>query len=182
MNQYNSFPSLNSDRFIFRKISKNDVNEIFFLRSDPASNMFIERELQKDISEAAVWIDNLIPQINENTCYHWVITSETSNTMMGSICLWNFSEDRKTAELGYDLLPAFRKQGVMNEAVGKIISFAFGSIHLDAIEAFTHQNNHPSIQLLDRNKFRLQKERTDPGFPDNLIFRIEKRDYRVMMG
>ena len=33
----------------------------------------------------------------------WGITRKESNDLIGTICLWNFSADKKTAEVGYDL-------------------------------------------------------------------------------
>ena len=37
--------------------------------------------------------------------------------MIGSICLWNFTDNQKSAEIGYDLSPKYQRKGIMNEIV-----------------------------------------------------------------
>ena len=64
--------------------------------------------------------------------------------------MWNFSSDRKTAELGYDLLPEFFNKGIMSEALQQVILFGQETLKLNTIEAYTHQDNSNSIKLLEK--------------------------------
>jgi len=61
-----------------------------------------------------------------------------------TICLWNFSSKKNVAELGYELDPALQGEGIMSEALKKIIEFGFQEIELKKIEAYTHKNNDNS--------------------------------------
>ena len=76
-----------------------------------------------------------------------------SPNLIGVVCLWNFTEDLRTAELGYELMPAFQKQGFMQEAISSVLHYGFEQIFLDNIEAFTHKKNKNSIKLLKKNGF-----------------------------
>ncbi|MFT5915665.1 MAG: ribosomal-protein-alanine N-acetyltransferase [Bacteroidia bacterium] len=96
--------------------------------------------------------------------------------MIGSICLWNFSEDRKIAETGYDLSPKFQGRGLMSEALKAILEFGFQNLNLDLIEAYTQKNNESSRKMLEKNMFKLAMNRKDEENSANLIYELQKAD------
>ena len=57
--------------------------------------------------------------------FTWGIVLKNESKIIGSICLWNFSTDKKEAEVGYDLHPKNHRQGIMNEALGRVLSIRF---------------------------------------------------------
>jgi ribosomal-protein-alanine N-acetyltransferase len=91
--------------------------------------------------------------------------------------LWNFSENKKRAEVGYDLNPIYQRKGIMNEALKQIIEFGFVDLNLDKIEAFTHAENENSLKLLEKNGFYIDENRKDEDNLNNLIFVIKKTRY-----
>ena len=93
--------------------------------------------------------------------------------MIGSICLWNFSEDRKTAEVGYDLSPTFQKQGMMDESMKKVLNFGIEEEGFVRFEAHTHYQNIGSIKLLERNGFTFLSRSQDPEFAHNAIYELK---------
>ena len=93
--------------------------------------------------------------------------------MIGTVCLWNFSEDKRYAEIGYELLPTYFGNGYMDETIKEVVKFGFETIELQTIEAFTHYGNASSIKLLEKNKFILQEKRRDEGFPNNRIYSLK---------
>ncbi len=109
-----------------------------------------------------------------NQSYYWVITEQPNPQMIGSICLWNFSEDRKYAEVGYDLSPQFQGKGMMTEALQSVLNFGFQHLHLHSIEAFTHHQNENSKKLLKINGFQLIKGKKDEDNLDNIIYEIKR--------
>ena len=92
--------------------------------------------------------------------------------MIGSISLWNFSADRKTAEVGYDLSPGFQGRGFMAEALAAILDFGFQQLSLDRVEAYTQWNNESSVKLLKNREFVLVEGITDEDNEDNRVVRI----------
>ena len=94
--------------------------------------------------------------------------------MIGNICLWNLSEDCKTAELGYDLIPEYQGEGIMDEAVKAVLHFGFNQLKLELVEAFTSKQNESSKKLLLRNQFVWNASRKDPENDDNIIYELHK--------
>jgi len=165
-----------SERLIFRKLTLEDAPEIYFLRSDNAVNKFIKRNKPKRIEDARQFILDRNRDIEEGKLYYWAISIKNTTKLIGSICLWNLSEDGTTAEIGYDLHPTFQKMGYMSEAMKAVMDYGFSVLKLTTIEAFTHRNNRASTKLLESHHFILDLNRVDDGFPDNIIFTCGIKD------
>jgi len=98
---------------------------------------------------------------------------EDVGELLGSICLWQFSEDRKTAEVGYDFRHELHGKGLMSEAMKAVLDYGFNVLKLNQIEVFTSFKNKSSIAFLERFNFELNEERKDDGNEDNLIFELK---------
>ena len=171
------YSELTTERLVLRKLETIDSNLIFTLRSSKEVTKYIARPLCSDLEEAKIFIKDRIDDIDNNISIVWTIRLKDSLIPTGTICLWNFSKDKKTAEVGYDMLPEFQNNGYMIEALKRVLIFGFKELNLNTIEAYTSKHNKRSISLLEKNHFILQKERKDKGFPDNIIFtraRIKK--------
>ena len=168
------FPLLNTARLHLRRLNLEDAEQVLFLRSDKVVNEFIKRQTPTKIQDAIDFVDKIQLGYIKRETVNWVITVKNNPEMIGSICLWNFSADRKTAEVGYDLYPSFQNKGIMTEALREVLHFGFHNLNLENIVAFTHRANENSKKLLIKNGFMLQKEETDPDNEDNIIFSISK--------
>lgn len=171
-----TFPKINTERLILRKIEESDCDDILFLRSDETINKFIHRpenRKTKNVSDAILHIQKLDKQNKENKSFTWGITLKNNSKIIGSICLWNFSKDYKTAEVGYDLKPTFQRKGIMSEALNGVINFGFNNLNLNDIEAFTHFENENSKMLLEKNGFNIVEGRKDDDNLSNVIYEIK---------
>ena len=115
-----SFPFLATDRLDLRRMMENDVHDILALRNDDKVNRFIDRPKQLNIEEAANFIDYIKLGSEEGKWIYWAISQKDSSKLIGTICLWNFSNDHTITELGYELLPQYQGQGYMNEAIAAL--------------------------------------------------------------
>lgn len=171
---FNPFPSLKSERLVFRRMNENDVKQVFFLRSDPEVNSFVERPAPKNLDEALAFIKKINKGINSGQYIYWTITLQGNNSMIGSICLWNFSEDASCGEVGYDLHPDYQGKGYMNEALREILNYGFNQLNLARIEAFTHHKNAPSLKLLEKNGFQLVEGKMDEHNENNVVYQLNR--------
>ena len=172
--KYANLKTPETKRLAFKYTDLEDAALVFALRSSPIVRKYIMQPLAKKEEEAITHINKLIYNLNENIAIAWTLIDKTSIEKIGSICLWNFSEDKKTAEVGYDLLPDYFNKGYMSEALEAVIHFGFNKFNLNTIEAFTHIENEPSKKVLEKNGFMFQPERKDEGFPKNVIYTLEK--------
>jgi ribosomal-protein-alanine N-acetyltransferase len=167
-----SFPQFRTGRLLIRKLSPGDRNTIFRLRSDEQVNRFLERPIQKKVEEADAFIEKIIKGIEEYHWFYWTICLHNKPMPAGTICLWNFSADKKTAEIGYELLPEFQGRGIMREAIHPVMNYAFCEIGLHKLEAFSHKDNLPSVRLLEKIRFMIESGRVDPKNKDHIIYSL----------
>lgn len=153
------FPELATARLTLRQLVETDDKNIFLLRSDERVNKFIDRPKAISIESAQAFIYNINDGIANDKWFYWAICLKDDIDLVGTICLWNFSKDRSTAEIGYELFPKFQGRGIMNEALKAVIEFAIEKLKLKKIIAFTHKENESSTKLLMKNNFRLVPNR-----------------------
>ena len=163
-----------TERLVLRTITELDSHDILEIRSNPEINQFLQRNPPKNSLDALEFILNIQRKSANKQMVFFGISLKNPSKLIGSICLWKFSEDGKTAELGYELLPNFHRKGLMTEALNFMVDYGFKDLALNQIEAFTQNQNFGSIQLLQKSKFILNEARQDEKFPENLIFELKK--------
>jgi [ribosomal protein S5]-alanine N-acetyltransferase len=161
---FTPFPILITERLALRQLVISDEQEIFILRSDSKINKYLDRQISNTIEDARNFINKVNENINKNDSLYWAITLGDKNILIGTICLFGFSDENSKCEIGYELLTNFQGQGIMKEAAEKVIDYAFNTIKVQEIEAFLHRDNQSSIKLLDRFSFRNSNEpdKTNP--------------------
>lgn len=167
------FPEITTVRLLLRQTTKNDANEILFLRSNKQVNKFIKREAPKDLKDAEAFLNKISKSLEKGEVIYWGIYLQNVPKLIGTICLWNFSTETKKAEIGYDLHPDFQGLGFMSEALKAVLDYGFNNLQLDTIEAFTHFKNENSIKLLEKNSFKIVPNKTDLDNINNIILRIK---------
>ncbi len=166
-------PEIKTERLILRRLKESDWEMISYLRSDKEVNKLVKRPSAETKVKALEFITKTNQDVDNQNLYYWTITEKNNDQMIGSICLWNFSEDRNTAEVGYDLSPKFQRKGIMDESLKRILDFGFKSLKLALIEAYTHKMNEHSKNLLERNSFKLVAGKKDEDNHDNIIYEIK---------
>lgn len=164
---------LETERLALKEIYENHVEDILKIRSNEVINRFVKRNSPKNNYDALQFILTIKERTRNNQTYYWGISLKDHPNLIGTICLWNFSEDRKTAEVGYEMLPDYHGQGLMSEALKAVLNYGFNELRLQEILAFTNRFNENSKKLLLRHGFVLEEDRKDEGFPDNLVFSLK---------
>ena len=165
---FKPFPFLKTERLTLRQLVSSDANEIFALRSDGNVNKYLNRKPSKSIDDAQTFIQTINENIQRNDSIYWAITFSGADKLIGTICLFDLSDDNFKAEIGYELLPGFQGKGIMQEATSKVIDFGIQHIGLNSIEAYTHFENQSSTRLLE--KFNFKKHSVDGN--NLMIFKL----------
>jgi ribosomal-protein-alanine N-acetyltransferase len=145
-------PILKTERLTLRPLQLSDDHQIFALRSNESVNRYLGRKPSASIDDARKFIQAIV----ENQSFYWAITLDGADELIGTICLYNLSNDHQSAEIGYELLPKFQGRGIMQEALAAVIDFAFQYLNLNLLEAYTHYENQSSSRLLEKLDFKRQ--------------------------
>jgi [ribosomal protein S5]-alanine N-acetyltransferase len=150
---FSPFPTLETAHLVLRQVAKEDVKELFFLRSDKDVLTYLDKDPARSIEEVAKFIEGLHELEKDHKAINWAITLKEEPKMIGTICLWNIVPAHYRAEIGYALHPDHHGKSIMQEAVAAVLNYGFKIMKLHSIEANVNPNNASSIKLLERNNF-----------------------------
>ncbi len=170
---------IETERLLLKEINESYVNDILKIRSNEIINQYVQRVSPKNNYDALQFILTIKEKTKNNQTFYWGISLKGQSNLIGTICLWNFSEDRTVAEVGYELLPEYHRKGIMSEALKAVLNFAFNESHLQEIVAMTHKLNENSKRLLLKQDFVLQEGRIDDGVPENMVFSLKRSFYQT---
>ena len=165
-----TFPILKTERLTLRQLKDTDDLATSSLRSNNSVNKYIARSKQTTVDQAQAFIAKINDGINQNRSLYWAICLKEYPDLIGTICLWNFSNDKTCAEIGYELSPASQGKGLMDEALKCVLDYGFHSLGINTIEAFTHRDNVASARMLVKNKFEHAPVRIDVDNSNNHIY------------
>lgn len=155
---FSTFPVLETLRLSLRRLSPEDAQAIYELRSDHEVAKLTGREPARNIHDAKDYIQKIDHMINENSCVFWAISYKDQSALMGTLCFWNFDINNKSIEIGYELLPEFQRRGIMVESLEAIINFGFENIGAEIITAFPSVYNPSSVNVLEKLNFKLVQD------------------------
>lgn len=90
---FTPFPVLKTERLTLRQLVSSDDKEIFALRSNDNINKFLHRKPAESITDAENFIQIITENIQKNDSIYWAITLNGSDKLIGTICLFNFTND-----------------------------------------------------------------------------------------
>jgi ribosomal-protein-alanine N-acetyltransferase len=166
-----AFPIFKTERLILRQLSIDDQRDIFDLRADPIVNKFIDRQLCKSNSDAINFIKKINDSIQKGDAYYWAITLKDTNIFAGTICLFDFSKENDSCEIGYELMTKFQGLGIMTEAVDVVIEFSIQTLKFKKIIAHTHCENQHSTNILLKFNF-VKSTKTNKYNPNLNVFTL----------
>jgi ribosomal-protein-alanine N-acetyltransferase len=150
---FTPFPNLITHRFSLRELKMEDDKEIFILRSDKTVNKYLGKPRAKSIGEARDFIEKITNGIADDKWIMWAIEDKGNSAFIGTICLWNLSDDLTKADIGFELLPDHFGKGVMQEVIPEILNFGFNIMNLFEIEGEVDPENIKSIKLMEKFGF-----------------------------
>lgn len=170
-----TFPTLRTERLTLRQLSIDDHQDILALRSDPEINKYLGRQPSKTIEDAINFINKVNENIEKNIALYWAITLAETETFVGTICLFDFSDENNSCEIGYELMPKFQGQGIMKKATQVVIDYVFQTLNFKKILAVTHCDNQNSTNLLTKFNF-VKSIENDKENPNLNIFTLTKQN------
>lgn len=180
---FSTFPTIEINRLLLRQITKDDVADLFIIRSNNEAMQFIDRPLATTENDALDLIELILNKYEKNEAITWAVCLKEDAKLIGTIGFWQIDKQNYRAEIGYILNPYFHRKGLMQEAIEAIINFGFNRINLHSIEANINPNNVASKNILTKNgfvqeAFFRENHYYNGKFLDSMIFSLLK-DSRV---
>jgi ribosomal-protein-alanine N-acetyltransferase len=174
---FTPFPNLETERLYLRRLEKEDVKEVFALRSDKEVMKYIPRPLVKTNEEALEHIAMIDEKIENNEGINWAITLKDNPKLIGIIGHYRIKPEHFRAEIGYMLLPEYQGKGIIVEAIKETLNYGFQVMKLHSIEAIIDPENYASESVLQKSGFvkeahLKENEYYEGRFLDTVIYSI----------
>ena len=159
--------TLETDRLILRKFDIKDAEMLHKNWSTDelthAYDWFFKLDTLEDTKN---YINEVIERYNScpNIYYNWVIEYKENHEVIGHIQVNKYLKNHQVVEIGYSLSSKYFRQGLMTEALTKVVDFLLNEVGVRIIEANANGDNLPSINLLKKVGFSL-----DAVLPQRLI-------------
>jgi len=149
---------IKTERLILRDFEKKDMNDLI----ENINNLNISKWLlvvpypytKKD---AEGWINHCAKKKKQRKDYNFGI--EFEGRMIGCVGLSNVDEFQGTATIGYWLGEKYWRQGIMKEALQKVLDFAFNQLKLRRINVEAYTKNEASNNLIKKMGFKFEGTR-----------------------
>ncbi len=180
---FHPFKNLETERLLLRRVSKDDLNEILELRGNPETMKFIPRPLVKTEEDALNHFKMIDEKIEKNEGINWAITVRGNPKLIGIIGHYRIQPENHRCEIGYMILPQYKGQGIVTEAIKAVLEYGFEDMNMHSIEAVIDPDNIASERVLQKNGFVkeahiLENEYYDGKFWDTVIYSILKRNFK----
>lgn len=148
---------------------------------DDAAALVEIRSLPMTMAEARKAVASMVAERAKPFCFHWVITME--GRTVGRLKCWEVDPYNGYVQLGYDVGPEYRGQGIMTEAVGAVIRYMLIEAEANRVYCSVRENNHASRRVCEKNGMkhegvlRQHYARQDGGYDDVHIYGIIRSDF-----
>lgn len=172
-----NFITIETDRLLLKGLSNEDMKSVFNDLSKLEIMELLGHRSEEDYEKEAFKHQNGYSSYNRSFILFLLMDKE-SRGIIGRCGLHNWNKEHKRAEIGYNMQDdAFKRKGLMSEAVKAIIEYGFKALQLNRIEALVGIGNTPSLRLMEKNNFRKegvlrQHVCMDGEFGDSVLFSL----------
>ncbi|MEH7109761.1 GNAT family N-acetyltransferase, partial [Bacillus sp. JJ1764] len=122
---YGDLPVLETERLILRKITQNDLMDMYSYASNPQVTRFVTWDTHQSLADTQTFIDYVFHHYENQKIAPWGIEYKGTSRLIGTIDFVTWNQHHKTAEIGYVIHPNFWGKGITTEAAKKLIQFGF---------------------------------------------------------
>ena len=145
------FEPLITERLYLRRSRPEDAEAISGYRSDPDVHRYQGWERTDP--------DGVRTEIREmggrspGSPGGWVqlsVEERDGNTLVGDVGLSPAEDEPGVIKVGYTVAPAFQGRGYATEAIGALVTYAFGALDAEVVRAYASAENVPSLRVAEK--------------------------------
>lgn len=147
---FGDLPVLETERLILRKITLDDVEDMYSYCSKEEVAKYVTWDIHRTISETKVFVEFALNQYANKQMAPWGIESKESGKLIGSIDYVSWYPNHQKAEIGYVLSQDYWGNGIVTEAAKEVIKFGFEKMDLIRIQARCFEENIGSERVMEK--------------------------------
>jgi ribosomal-protein-alanine N-acetyltransferase len=179
---YQNLPRLETGRLILRKLTLDDLEDVYAYSSDAEVTRFLRWGPHKTVAQTESYIREVLQEYREGRDGPWGIEYRASGQAVGAIHLMEISARHRKAQIGFLLSRACWGRGLMAEALLRVLQYAFENVGLNRVEAFCLVDNLAGVRVLEKAGMQKEGVLREYAFQkgalrDFLVYSMLRRDY-----
>lgn len=182
-NYLKDMPAFETERLLLRKVTGQDLDDVFEFSSDPevAHRMTWEKNDSKE-ETLSNFLQPTLEGYQDGQSGVWAIVYKDSKKVIGTCSLVGWSNEHQKAEIGYVLNRKFWGAGIATEASQEVLNYGFDVLQLNRIEGGCDLDNIGSEKVMLKAGMTFEgvlrkNERIKGEFRDTKIFSILKSEF-----
>lgn len=147
---YSDLPTLETERLILRKVTLDDVEDMYLYASDEEVAKYVVWDRHKSINDTKAFIEFVLNNYQNKQVAPWGIEYKENGKFIGTIDFVWWQPNHKTAEIGYVLSKEYWGNGLTTEAAKELIRFGFNEMDLVRIQAKCLVENIASSRVMEK--------------------------------
>lgn len=154
---------LESERLIYRRTVKSDIDEFFFIQLNPNLRKYLGMsKVGNNLIKNRNYFDE--NKYNDKDYYRWTIVKKEGNKILGCIYLNIHDKKAKTAGIDYWIREDEWGCGYVTEAAKRILEFAFDTLNLNRIESCGAKDNPGTWKVMEHIGLKYEGVRESGAF------------------
>jgi ribosomal-protein-alanine N-acetyltransferase len=142
------------DMFTMTSWQIGDVAAVMAASSDPAIQAFTSMP-EASQESARGWITRQPGQRRDGMSVHFALRDSTGR-VLGNVGLVGFEWAHRRAEVGYWVLPWFRRRGIASRALGLITRWVFDCLPVERLDLFVDLDNEASRRVAEKRGYEYE--------------------------
>ncbi len=143
-----SIPELRTERLLLRAPRESDIEAAFVMNGDAQNMRYYPQPLTREENDA--WMRRIPESWQKYGLGRWVVEVPGVTAFIGVAGLDRPAWDPSFVELAWRLTPVAQGKGYATEAARAACRFAFETLGLETLAAFTAASNTPSQRVMER--------------------------------
>lgn len=154
---------LESERLIYRRTVKSDIDEFFFIQLNPNLRKYLGMsKVGNNLIKNRDYFDE--NKYNDKDYYRWTIVKKEDNKILGCIYLNIHDKKARTAGIDYWIREDEWGCGYVTEAAKRILEFAFDTLNLNRIESCGAKDNPGTWKVMEHIGLKYEGVRESGAF------------------
>lgn len=147
---YGDLPILETERLILRKVTIEDIQDMYLYGSDEEVSKYVTWNTHETISDTKGFVEFVLNKYKNKQVSLWGIECKENGKFIGTIDFVWWQPNNKTAEIGYVISKDYWGKGLTSEVAKEIIKFGFEKMNLVRIQARCDVENIGSARVMEK--------------------------------
>lgn len=153
---YSDLPTLETERLILRKVTKEDIEDMYLYGSDEEVSKYVTWNTHETIADTKGFVEFVLNKYENKQVSPWGIEYKENGKFIGTIDFVWWQPDHKIAEIGYVISKDYWGKGLTTEVAKELVKFGFEEMDLVRVQARCDVENIASARVMEKAGMTLE--------------------------